>query len=82
MWIYKRCVIRMNKLGFVNVLSIPTIIMHVQLCTLLYRGIPPIAQQPLVGQGLITEASRSHSGTPHSVGLIWTNDQLVAETYT
>jgi hypothetical protein len=77
------CVIRVNKLGFVNVLSIPTIIMHVQLCTLLYRGIPPIAQQPSVGQGLlITEASRSHSGTPHSIGLLWTNDQPVAETST
>ena len=30
---------------------------------------PPMAQQPLVGQGLlIIKASRSHSGTPHSVG--------------
>jgi hypothetical protein len=28
-----------------------------------------MAQQPLVGQGLlITEASQSHSDTPHSVG--------------
>jgi hypothetical protein len=31
--------------------------------------LPPIAQQPLVGQTLlIIEASRSHSDTPHSVG--------------
>jgi hypothetical protein len=43
----------------------------------------PMAQQPLVGQGLlIIEASRSHSGTPHSVGLLWTSDQLDAETAT
>jgi hypothetical protein len=40
-----------------------------------------MAQQPPVGQGLlITEDSRSHSDTPHSVGLLWTSDQLVAET--
>jgi len=43
------------------------------------------ARQPLIGQGfLIVEALRSHSDTPHSVGLLWTSDQLVAEadTYT
>jgi hypothetical protein len=40
-------------------------------------------QQRLVGQGLlITEASRSHSDTPHSVGLLWTSDQHDAETST
>jgi len=41
-----------------------------------------MAQQPLVGQGLlIVEALRSHSDTPHSVGLLWTSDhQLDAET--
>jgi len=40
-------------------------------------------QQPLVSQDLlIIEASRSHSGTPHSVGLLWTSDQPVAETAT
>jgi hypothetical protein len=40
-----------------------------------------MAQQPLVGQGrLIIEASRSHSDTPHSVGLLWTSDQPDAET--
>jgi hypothetical protein len=37
------------------------------------------AQQPPVGQcPLIIEASRSHSDTPHSVGLLWTSDQPVA----
>jgi hypothetical protein len=38
---------------------------------------------PLVGQGfLIVEASRSHSDTLHSIGLLWTSDQLDAETST
>jgi hypothetical protein len=36
-----------------------------------------------VDQGLlIIEDSRSHSDTPHSVGLLWTSDQPVAETAT
>jgi len=40
-------------------------------------------QQPLVAQDLlIIEASRSYSGTPHSVGLLWTSDQPVVETAT
>jgi len=39
-----------------------------------------MAQQPLVGHGLlIVEDSRSHSDTPHSVGLLWTSDQPDAE---
>jgi hypothetical protein len=39
-------------------------------------------QQPLGGLGLlIVEASRSHSDTPHSIGLLWTSDQPDAETY-
>jgi len=43
----------------------------------------PMAQQPLVSQGfLITQASRSHSDTPHSVGLLWTSDQPDAENST
>ena len=38
---------------------------------------------PLVGQGLLSiETSRSHSDAPHSVGLLWTSDQPVAETST
>ena len=40
-----------------------------------------MAEQPLVGQGFIIEASRSHSDTPHSVGLLWTSDQPDTETY-
>jgi hypothetical protein len=32
-------------------------------------------QQPLVDKGLLSiEASRSHSGTPHSIGLLRTSD--------
>jgi len=31
---------------------------------------------------LIVEGSRSHSDTPHSVGLLWTTDQPGAETHT
>jgi hypothetical protein len=42
-----------------------------------------IVRHPLVGQGLlIIDASRSHSDTPHSVGLLWTNGQPDAETAT
>jgi hypothetical protein len=42
-----------------------------------------LMQQPLVGQGLlIKEDSRSHSGTPHLVGLLWTSDQPDAVTFT
>jgi hypothetical protein len=42
-----------------------------------------MVQQSLVGQGLlIIEASRSHSDTSHSVGLLWTSDQPNAETST
>ena len=41
-----------------------------------------MAQQPLVGQGLpIIKASRSHSDTPHLVGLLWTSDKPDTETY-
>jgi len=40
-----------------------------------------MGQQPLVGQGLLhIEASRSHSDTPHLVGLLWTSDQYDAQT--
>jgi hypothetical protein len=43
----------------------------------------PVAPHSPVGQGLlIIEASRSHSDTPHSVGLLWTSDQPDAETST
>ena len=42
-----------------------------------------MAQQPLLGQSLlIIEASRSHSDTSDSIGLLWRNDQSDAETST
>jgi len=42
-----------------------------------------VGQQPPVGQSLlIIEASRSHSDTPQSVGLLWTSDQPYAKTST
>ena len=42
-----------------------------------------MAKMPPVGHGrLITEASRSHSVTPHSVRLLWTSDQPDVETST
>jgi hypothetical protein len=42
-----------------------------------------IARQPPVGQGLLTvDASRSHSDTPQSVGLLRSRDQPDAETST
>jgi hypothetical protein len=40
-----------------------------------------MARQPIVGQGLlIVKASRSHSETSHSIGLLWTSDQPDADT--
>ena len=42
-----------------------------------------MAQQPLVGQGLlIIQDSGSHSDTPHSVGLLSTSGQPDTETST
>jgi len=41
-----------------------------------------VARHPLLGRGLlIIEASRSHLVTPHTVGLLSMNDQLVTETF-
>jgi hypothetical protein len=43
----------------------------------------PMAQQPPVGQSLlITEDPRSHTETPHSVGLLSASDRPDAETST
>jgi hypothetical protein len=41
----------------------------------------PMAQQPLVGQGVVVEASRSHLDVPQSVGLVWTSDQPDGDLY-
>jgi hypothetical protein len=43
---------------------------------------PPMAQHPPVDEVLIIVASRSHSDTPHSGGLLWSSDQPDAETST
>jgi len=40
----------------------------------------PLAKQRVTT--LIIDASRSHSDTPHSIGLLWTSDQPVAENST
>ena len=42
-----------------------------------------ISRQQLAGQNLLViEASQSHADAPHSVGLLCTSDQPVAETST
>ena len=41
------------------------------------RNSPPVSQDLL-----FIEASRSHSDSPHSVGLLWTSDRPVAENST
>jgi hypothetical protein len=45
---------------------------------------PPVALQPSAGYGLLESRGFlvTHNDTPHSVGLLWTSDQLVAETST
>jgi hypothetical protein len=48
---------------------------HIGLIYFITIIIISMAQQPLVDKSLlIVVASRSHSGTPHSVGLLWTSD--------
>jgi len=42
-----------------------------------------VALRPNAGHGLlILEVPRSHNDAPQSVGLLWTSDQLAAETST
>jgi hypothetical protein len=63
--------------------KINTILLLERACNVYYIQNIFVAQQPLGGLGLLTiEDSRSHSDTPHSVGLLWTSDQPVAETST
>jgi hypothetical protein len=40
------------------------------------------AQQPPVVQGLLIHEEITHNDAPQAVGLLWTSDQLVAETST
>ena len=60
----------------------PSICLPIHPTILVYRHFFPMAQQPLMCQNLIIEASRSHSDTPQSVGHLWTGDQPDAETST
>jgi hypothetical protein len=55
-----------------------------QLYLFVYYYFFSMAEQPFGGLcRLLFEASRSHTlDTPHSVGRLWTRDQLVAETST
>jgi hypothetical protein len=41
-----------------------------------------MSPQPPVGLNLLHEVPRSHSHTPHSVGLLWTSDRPFTETST
>jgi hypothetical protein len=45
---------------------------------------PPVALQPSAGYGLLVSGGFliTHNDGPQSVGLLWTSDQLVAETST
>jgi hypothetical protein len=45
---------------------------------------PPVAVQPSAGYGLLVPRGFviTHNDAPHSVGLLWTSDQLIAETST
>jgi len=67
-----------NKAGnkgifFLNLLA--------HLAIIFIRDSPHPPSQPLVGQGHFSiEASRSHSDTPHAVGLLCTSDRTVAVT--
>jgi hypothetical protein len=54
--------------------------MTIQMIEIFFR---PVAQEPVVGKGLlIIKALRTHSDTPHSVGLLWTSDQPDARNST
>ena len=48
----------------------------------LFFGGGAVSSPPVGQKLLIHEVSRSHSDTPQSIGLLWTSDQLVAETST
>jgi hypothetical protein len=50
----------------------------------LYFLLFSLALQPSVGYGLLVTGGFliTHNDAPHSVGLLWTSEQLVAETST
>jgi len=63
--------VQQRRAGTVSVICIiiPLYTGYLQLYTFL------VAQQAQWALGLIVEASRSHSDTPYSVGLLWADDQ-------
>jgi hypothetical protein len=66
--------------------DLTTAFMQTSSCAILHHAefhLFPRGEQPLVDQDLLNiETSRSQSDTSHSVGLLWTSDQPVAETAT
>ena len=56
----------------------------VSVCLSVHVNIFPMARQPLVGLDrlIFRGFTITHSDTPHSVGLLWTRHQPVAETST
>jgi len=59
------------------------ICMYVYIYICMYICIYFMVQQPTTDQGILSiEATRSHSDTPQLVGLLWTSDQIDAETST
>jgi hypothetical protein len=54
------------------------------MCEVTKNRSPPLAHQPLVGQGfpIIEAYDYTQSDTPHSASLLWTSDQPDAETST
>ena len=66
-----------------NVSCIVGVAFAVLQSALIIRIFFTMAKQPPFGQGLlIVEASRSHSDTAQSVGLLWTSDQLITKNAT
>jgi hypothetical protein len=70
---YKKVVVKISEKY-----TTPLFTSTLKICAVLFS----IVQQPLVGKDLTIKASRSHSDTPHSVGLLWTRDQPDAESST
>ena len=54
-----------------------SVVIYIYIYLFIYLFIPPpYLDSPPVAQGLLSvDISRSHSDTPHSLGLLWTNDR-------
>jgi hypothetical protein len=68
-----------DKFDVVNVCSSGKLYRKLSLNLILLQFFFSMAQQSLVGQGLLIHTQLY---TPHSVGLLWTSDQPDAETST